>query len=46
MQVTGNARHARTGSVTVSRNHVERLEDGTEVKLAAPADLGLQWAAA
>ena len=24
---------ARTGSVTVSRGHVERLEDGTEVKL-------------
>jgi hypothetical protein len=24
---------ARTGSVTVPRGHVERLEDGTEVKL-------------
>ncbi|MFD5399306.1 Helicase associated domain protein [Streptomyces sp. NPDC127097] len=55
---------ARTGSVTVSRGHVERLEDGTEVKLgvflsnsksrrakltadklAALADLGLEWAA-
>jgi hypothetical protein len=55
---------ARTGSVTVPRAHVERLEDGTEVKLgvflsnsksrraklgadklAALADLGLDWAA-
>jgi hypothetical protein len=55
---------ARTGSLTVSRGHTERLEDGTEVrlgvflsntksrrasltpdKLAALADLGLQWAA-
>ncbi|GGV30032.1 hypothetical protein GCM10010260_83290 [Streptomyces filipinensis] len=55
---------ARTGSVTVPRGHVERLEDGTEVKLgvflsntktrraklttdklAALADLGLNWAA-
>ncbi|MFH9821502.1 hypothetical protein [Streptomyces sp. NPDC017230] len=24
---------ARTGSLTVSRGHVERLEDGTEVRL-------------
>ncbi|WP_308280693.1 helicase associated domain-containing protein [Streptomyces coelicoflavus] len=55
---------ARTGSLTVSRGHTERLEDGTEVrlgvflsntksrrakldadKLAALADLGLDWAA-
>ncbi|WP_435879795.1 Helicase associated domain protein [Streptomyces flaveolus] len=55
---------ARTGSVSVSRGHVERLEDGSEVrlgvflsnsksrraklgadKLAALADLGLEWAA-
>ncbi|MEW2497592.1 Helicase associated domain protein [Streptomyces nodosus] len=55
---------ARTGSVTVPRAHVERLEDGTEVKLgvflsnsksrrgkltadklAALANLGLEWAA-
>ncbi|MQY40678.1 hypothetical protein SRB17_87110 [Streptomyces sp. RB17] len=54
---------ARTGSVKVPRAHVERLEDGTEVrlgvwimnqkgrraklapdKLAALADLGLEWA--
>jgi len=56
---------ARTGSLTVPRTHVERLEDGTEVKLgvflsnsksrrgkltadklAALAELGLEWAAA
>lgn len=54
---------AREGSVKVPRAHVERLEDGTEVKLgvflsntktrraklttdklAALADLGLDWA--
>ncbi len=54
----------RTGSVTVPRSHVERLKDGTEVrlgvwimnqkgrraklttnKLAALADLGVEWAA-
>jgi hypothetical protein len=55
---------AREGSVKVPRAHVERLEDGTQVrlgvwimnqkgrraklttdKLAALADLGLDWAA-